>query len=234
MGRSLFYNIHRAKRSPSEMLFNTRGLCENHGFTLMELLISLTILSIIVVIILGALRIGVRAWEKGEQDVDAHQRHRIVSDLIKQQLSSISLKKIKRNEESFFLKGDSKSLEFVSMLSLNPGNKFGNVYVKYVIRDGGEEKESLVFFEKNIVFIDRDFDSDDLDDDAFYELIPEVQSVAFEYLKRLGKEQEHEWQESWDPNDDVGLPLAIKIVFKEEVKTMPITMIVRIVPEEDT
>ncbi|HEX7533874.1 MAG TPA: prepilin-type N-terminal cleavage/methylation domain-containing protein [Syntrophales bacterium] len=38
----------------------------NRGFTLLELLIALTITAMIVAIIFGALRIGIRAWEKGE------------------------------------------------------------------------------------------------------------------------------------------------------------------------
>ena len=60
----------------------------NKGFTLLELLISLTILGVIVVIIFGAFRIGIRAWEKGEKDVESRQRQRIVLDLSKQQLAS--------------------------------------------------------------------------------------------------------------------------------------------------
>ena len=60
----------------------------SRGFTLLELLISLTIVALIVVIIFGALRIGIRAWEKGEKDVDVRQRQRIVLDLIKRQLAS--------------------------------------------------------------------------------------------------------------------------------------------------
>ena len=58
------------------------------GFTLLELLISLTIIGLILVIIFGALRIGVRAWEKGERDVESHQRRRVVLGLVKRQFAS--------------------------------------------------------------------------------------------------------------------------------------------------
>lgn len=69
----------------------------------MELLISLTIISVIVVIISGALRIGVRAWEKGEQDIETRQRYRIVLDLMKRQLTSICLRKMTdKSRQSFF------------------------------------------------------------------------------------------------------------------------------------
>ena len=210
-------------------------LHQDSGFTLLELLMSLSILSIIVVIIFGALRIGVRAWEKGEEQVDVHQRHRIVLDLMKQQLSSIRLKKIKNKDQaSFFLKGDSKSLEFVSGVSMIPGNTFETVYVKYQVRDGETPTECLSFFEKNLVFIDKDYDLAELDDQAFHELIPEVQSVTFEYLKGLGEDGNYEWQPGWEPDTDKGVPLAVKILLKESLDASPITVMVRLVPEENT
>ncbi|RZB38044.1 MAG: general secretion pathway protein J [Desulfobacteraceae bacterium Eth-SRB2] len=218
-----------------QIFLKPSAIHQNNGFTLLELLMSLSILSIIVVIIFGALRIGVRAWEKGEKQVDAHQRQRIVLDLMKQQLSSIRLKKIKNEgQASFFLKGDSKSLEFVSGVSMIPRNTFETVYVKYQVKNEERNAERLFFFEKNLVLIERDHDLAELDDQAFHELIPEVQSVAFEYLKVLGQAGNHEWQPRWEPDTDVGVPLAVKIVLKENVKTAPITVMVRLVPEEDT
>ena len=103
------------------MMQNAKQI-ENHsssGFTLLELLISLTILAVIVVIVFGALRVGVRAWEKGEKDIDARQRHRIVLDLFKRQLTSISLKKVRNaGKQPFLLKGDNTFLEFISNVSL--------------------------------------------------------------------------------------------------------------------
>jgi len=218
-----------------QIFLKPSALHQNNGFTLLELLMSLTILSIIVVIIFGALRIGVRAWEKGEKQVDAHQRYRIVLDLMKQQLSSIRLKKIKNEgQASFFLKGDSKSLEFVSGVSMIPGNTFETVYVKYQVKNEERNAERLFFFEKNLVLIERAPDLAELDDQAFHELIPEVQSVAFKYLKGLGQAGNQEWQPGWEPDTDGEMPLAVKIVLKENVETAPITVMVRLVPEEDT
>jgi general secretion pathway protein J len=210
------------------------ALHANSGFTLLELLMSLTILSIIVVIIFGALRIGVRAWEKGEQDVDVRQRHRIVLDLMKKQLSSIRLKKIKNEgQASFFLKGDPKSLEFVSGVSLIPGNTFETVYVKYQVKNEETNTERLFFFEKNLVLMETDGDWAELNDQAFHELLPEVHSVAFEYLKGPGEDGNYEWQPSWEPHTDGKLPLAVKIVLKETVEAAPITVLVRQVAEEN-
>ena len=38
------------------------------GFTLLELMLSLAIMGLVLLIIFGALRVGTRAWEKGEKE----------------------------------------------------------------------------------------------------------------------------------------------------------------------
>jgi hypothetical protein len=45
-----------------------------------------------------------------------------------------------------------------------------------------------------------------------FELIPYVTAISFEYLKppEIGLEEEPKWQERWDPENDQGLPLAVK------------------------
>ncbi len=207
----------------------------NKGFTLLELLISLTILGVIVVIIFGAFRIGIRAWEKGEKDVESRQRQRIVLDLIKRQLASICLSEVKdASQQPLLLKGDNKSIEFVSHIPMAPGNKFGTVYVKYVVKpkDGGK-RERLTFWEKNIVLLDKETDMNDLHEDDFFELFPGVQSIAFEYLKGGTDEETSQWQETWDQAIDEGFPRAIRVILMEDVEKAPIYVIARIEPEAD-
>ncbi len=207
----------------------------NKGFTLLELLISLTILGVIVVIIFGAFRIGVRAWEKGEKDVESRQRQRIVLDLIKHQLASICLREVKdASQQPLLLKGDNKSIEFVSHIPMAPGNKFGMVYVKYLVKpeDGGE-RERLTFWEKNIVLLNKETDMSHLHEDDFFELFPGVQSIAFEYLKGGTDEETSQWQETWDQAIDEGFPRAIRVILMEDVEKAPIYVIARIKPEAD-
>ena len=207
----------------------------NKGFTLLELLISLTILGVIVVIIFGAFRIGVRAWEKGEKDVESRQRQRIVLDLIKRQLASICLREVKdANQQALLLKGDNKSIEFVSYIPMVPGNQFGTVYVKYMVKpeDGGE-REKLVFWEKNIVLLNKETDMNDLHEDDFFELFPRVQSIVFEYLKGRTDEETWQWQQTWDQTIDEGFPRAIRVILMEDIERAPIYVIARIELEAD-
>jgi general secretion pathway protein J len=206
------------------------------AFTLIELIISLTIVAVILVIIFGAFRIGIRAWEKGEKDIDKQQRYRIVLDLIYRQVTSVTYKKTKIEDmERLILKGDAKSFEFTSNVSLKPENYFGIVYVKYMIVEGENEGERLLTFEKNMVLFDKDFNFNDIDPDAFFELIPYAQSISLEYLKppEQGLEEEPKWQDRWDPENDQGFPLALKLMVLDETGGKPMVVIAPFYQQEE-
>jgi general secretion pathway protein J len=204
------------------------------GFTLLELLISLTIIGLILVIVFGALRIGARAWEKGEKDVEIHQRQRVVLENVKRQISSTCLSEImSEDEKEVFFRGDRESMEFMSRLPMVPTTRSGMVYVKYVVgEEVGGEKKRLMFHEKDVVFFEKEKDIDDQDEADFFDLIPRAESIEFEYLKGPeDKDGDPEWQETWDPDDDTGIPLAVKIIFQEDTDVAPIYVIARLQSE---
>ena len=56
------------------------------GFTLLELLIAMTLMGIILVMLYGGLRLGMRSWEVGEARADSINELRVVQDFIRRQL----------------------------------------------------------------------------------------------------------------------------------------------------
>ena len=202
----------------------------DRGFTLLELIISLTIIAIIVVIISAALRIGTRAWEKGEKDIESNQRQRIVLDLMKRQLASALRERSgDKKKTTFRLKGDDKSLSFLSSLALVPNNTFGTVHVRYRVGPDEKNHERLSFHEENIVLI-KDADKGEPDEDAFYELISGMRDISFGYLKQ--HPEGPEWQDVWDPESDKGVPLAISVSFEKYPGSPSIRVLARI--QQDT
>jgi general secretion pathway protein J len=206
-------------------------LSGSFGFTLLELMISLTILGLILLVVFGALHIGVRAWEKGEKDVDKHQRERVVLDLVKAQIASASAAEITgKKADQFRFKGEAESMAFVSDLSIIPSNKSGMVYVKYIIQpaDGGKGHRLMVY-EKNLAFIDKDKKMENLDESEFFDLIPAAKDIRFEYLQYPEDEQESpEWQESWDPEKVQGSPFAVRLILQQDEMDSSLTVIARI------
>ena len=199
---------------------------DNRGFTLLELVISLTIVALIVVIIFGALRIGIRAWEKGEKDVDVRQRQRIVLDLIKRQLASTCVSDVwGKDQQLVSLKGDNKSIAFVSHIPMTPGNRFGLVYVQYAVKKEEGNKERLAFYEKNIALPGNKIGAGNPEEGNFSELISGMKSIAFEYLKDRPGEETSTWQKNWDPAVDKGVPRAVRVTLEENDEKAPIYVI---------
>ena len=211
------FSYHSPIRNPKSEIQN--------GFTLLELLISFTIIGLILVIVFGSLRIGARAWEKGEKDVEMRQRERIVLDLVKRQIASIFVRVVKeKDEQPFFLKGDGESMEFISRIPMVPGNRAGLVYVKYVVGAGDGGKKRLMFSEKNTYIIEKVME--DQAEDEFFELIPGAENIEFEYLRGPSEDEEESvWQETWDPDSDKGVPVAVKIIFQDSKDEDPIHVI---------
>ena len=215
-----------SKTSPSDAPLST-----SFGFTLLELMISLTILGLVLVIIFGALRIGVRAWEKGEKDVDVHQRERVVLNLVKAQIASVSAAEITGKEaDQFRFNGKAESMSFISDLSIVPSNMSGMVYVKYRIeRADGKKGYKLMVYEKNLAFIDKEKKMKDPEESEFFDLILAAKDIRFEYLQNSENEQDPpEWQETWDSEKNQGNPIAVRIILQQDERAFPLTVIARI------
>ena len=54
------------------------------GFTLIELIVSLSIVAIIITLGLGGVRLGITARDVGEQKVETYQRLRIITEQLTQ------------------------------------------------------------------------------------------------------------------------------------------------------
>jgi len=199
------------------------------GFTLLEVIISLTITAVMLVIIFGAMRVGVRAWEKGEQDLDERLRNRVVLDMMKRQLASIAFREQKEEGKNRFLsvKGDKTSLRFISNVALLTSNEFGVVFVRYIVGDDTESNgKQIEIIEKNLVFIDPEDDPDKFGMDDRLTILSGISDVSFNYLKR-GEEGDEEWQDSWDPDTEKGFPAAFKVEITAKEDQAPLVTIAR-------
>jgi prepilin-type N-terminal cleavage/methylation domain-containing protein len=161
------------------------------GFTLIEVLLALSILSIIMVLVLGAMRIGVRAWEKGEDMLATQQRSRTVLDLLTRQVTSASvLMSIQNRQPLVEFAGGTRVLEFTSSLPLINRMQYGPVHVRYVI----ENYRGAVLV-SNRFFRIRRWRSG---------------NPGFRWRPPPG------WTASWHPEKPTDLPRAVRITFRDE------------------
>jgi len=182
-------------------------LKNNLGFTLLELLIAIT-LSILVLVVLGAAMIlGYKSQAKGTERSEVMQKVRILEDRISWLIrGAYPLYLKKTDEEKIFFDGKSDRVGFVTSSidshGTGPEDLAGLKWVSiFTDSDGLKIREKIFFLE-------------DVFDDSkgkVYLLDPEVRKIDFEFFEIKEDEKEGSWISEWDPGDQETIPSAVKV-----------------------
>jgi len=195
----------------------------SRGFTLVELVIAMTLMALIAVGLSGVLVIGARSASSAERKTEQARRYRVATELIVRQLRSTAALRLPDDESdelsegqdiAYFL-GESDRLSFITAAPQTPENS-GLAVVDLWVEDGqlmmSESPYFLLASEGKIgaEFADLTFAAT---------LLYDVESVSFEY-QRSDLEREN-WATSWDASEEDALPVAVKIEVKPSVDGGP-------------
>ena len=202
------------------------------GFTLIEVVITLTVLGFILLMISGTFRLGISAWERGESTRDEYQKVRIISQLISQQIKSAVPYKIKTQQaEGNYLafEGKAQKVKFVSTLPIKGRHSGGWVYSIYEFKEGGREGGQLVLYEQRV--LNKNFFEEDPEEELAVSLLEGVSSVRFEYYREEDSEKNQTggWVEEWNAKEEKGLPRMFRMTILQKkgekgAKELPITV----------
>ena len=170
------------------------------GFTLLELLISITMLVIIIVMIGGAMRLGSRSVAAGEKRVESLERLRTSLSLMNAQIQSgLPLKVDEQGASRYYFQGDNKSLQLSTNYSIWGGQR-GYVIVNYRVERADSGKETL-YASEQIVGIEASRET---------KLLEAFDDIGFEYFEKGGPgEEQGTWVEAW--TDDSLIPSKIRL-----------------------
>jgi len=202
------------------------------GFTLIELLISITILSILMAVIFGSLRVGSRAWEKGESEIAKYQRLRMITEILYREISctfpyETTESELDTHRKFYVFDGEGSSIKFVTTMPLR--RKMGLSLLEMRV-DGDQgllvkERDAL---KANILKDEFGEESEEnvLDD--------QVAHIQFQYYD-LGEGEEGEWLESWNAKEKERMPRAVKVKidFKDEKENSQELIIPLMAPGKD-
>ena len=174
--------------------------CNSHGgFTLLELLITLTLIGVIAVILTNALRLGIHAVSSGEQKIEQIERTRTSLQIIDSQIQSqIPLTFEEDAEKKYYFQGEREYVQFTTNYSLWGGRK-GYVLVRYTVEADTTGKQFLSVSE-NIIGTGTTRES---------MLFSAVDTIYFEYYFRDPTEEEGEWVDTW--TDTANIPGKIRV-----------------------
>jgi len=175
------------------------------GFTLIEVLISASIFSIIILSLYSAFRTGITAYNKIDSAFSVYQSARVILSRISLELkNSFSY----RGNDSLF-KGQNQELEFISIIDLFEENNFLRdiCRIKYIWEDGVLKRICLRGID-GLKEEDIEFEGDELSSD--------LKEILFQYAYSTGDpDSPYDWQDVWPEEENLeqkkNLPLAVKI-----------------------
>jgi|GEM_PF-3095014 len=176
-------------------------MLNKNGFTLIEAIIAISLLSLIALICTGALNIGLSSYEKIGLKTDVFESNIFKSYKIFDQLKHIQTYKYK-NRDFVIFKGDNNKLEFISSVSIITPGIPGMFKVKYIYENG-----DLIIKEQRI--LDQSYLNKSLDEIDGTIFFNNLKNFSIEYLKNS------EWYEIYE---NKGIPDAIKITLEDENK----------------
>lgn len=184
-----------------------RWLRDKDGFTLLELLIGITLSVIVLLILFAGMRLGYRSQEKGIEREEISQRMRILGDRITWLLRGAYPYTVTKPEgKMVYFMGKSDSIGFVTTSTDNyaqgPEDRAGLKWVSISVdSDGLKIRENVYFLE------------DVLEDKGgkTYIFDPSVKDIKFEYLDISEEDKEGSWVTEWETKDKDYLPSAVKV-----------------------
>ncbi len=195
------------------------------GFTLLEMIVAVTLVALMAVGLWAAFRISIRSWSRGTEFIDTNQRHRTVLDMVRKQIAStyplftpVDLRQTLAQGgvlsgmqvSHVIFNGIENSMLFVSLNSLQFQESPGLTIVYYGVTQNSVGSFSLI--EK------EDRYTGQVPEVGAMETLPRATSVfenlsscAFEYFDPGVGDNPARWVKEWDGQEMGRLPVAISM-----------------------
>ena len=177
-------------------------MSSRRGFTLLELMISITLIGIIVLIVAGAMRLGYRSVDAGERKIESLERMRASLSLIDSQIQSeIPLTIDEDGSRKYYFKGEKRTLLFPSNHSLW-GGQMGYVVVTYSVVPDNRGKQTL-WVSESIIGAENKIEA---------KLFESLDDISFQYFYKGPTDEQGSWVEQWTDDTDIPEKVSVRLV----------------------
>ncbi len=186
------------------------------GFTLVELLLAITLMSMLMALAYGGLRATTRATDRGQVILEESGRIRMAHQFVRKQLNQmlpLAFMEVENKEERVIFEGSRDRIRFVGPM---PG------YLSF----GGPQVQEMTFIntDKGLALVIshallQGFEEADLYERDPIFLMDRIEQASFQFL---GLDEQGEltgWTNSWDTPENLPLSVSLDIEFEEEVFT---------------
>lgn len=180
------------------------------GFTLLEMIIGITLLGFVLMLLYGGLRLATRSWEAGEKTVATTSRQAVVDEFLRRQLVlAYPLRwKMDDGQEIVAFTGETGSLHFAAPISARLGT--GGIHLVAI----EEERTS----DGNALRLRWHLPDPELKAFEFPEegdqvrLVRDIDALEFAYFGSETKDTEPTWHDTW--HSETEFPQLVRLRLK--------------------
>ncbi len=181
------------------------------GFTLLELLLAVTLLALIAVMLAGGLRLGARVWESGEERAQALARLELVQGFLRRQVSGARPLIMGRiaSQPRYAFEGEPERLRLAVLAppQLGAGGFYLVTIERLPAKSGANEGDELRLDWR--LYHPEMEDIGASDEGTERVLLEGIERVKFSYFGALRRDTERRWRERWE--DQRALPELVRL-----------------------
>jgi general secretion pathway protein J len=199
------------------------------GFTLLELLVSMTVLGLLGVMMVGGLHFGARVWERSESAAQDQNRVAAVQALLRRQVAQMQPQEVRGADRRprVAFDGMSERLVFVAPLPQFLGQGGYHLIAVEAETEGGS---------RNLVMRWQAFDRErpglTLDSGARKEVLASgLRSLAFKYFGRDRRGTPSGWLAAWNDANQLPQLVDVAVTFEDSVEESWPTFVAAVMTE---
>ena len=184
------------------------------GFTLVEMLLAMTLMSMLMALAYGGLRASTRATDRGQVILEESGRIRMAHQFVRKQLNQmipLVFMESEDQEQRSIFEGSSDRIRFVAPMPGYLG--FGGPQVQELTFLRGEEGLVLVISHALL----QGFEEAKLYERAPIVLLDRIDQAEFQFLGLNEEGELSAWSNVWEDPEKLPLAVSLDIEFNEEV-----------------
>jgi general secretion pathway protein J len=202
----------------SKIKIRHRYQCASQGFTLVEVLIALTLLGIMMTLLMSTFRAGAKSWDAGEKIASVTENQFVVHNFLRSYLENarpVVDDFSDEDESEFSFQGNGDSVVFVAGLPANQ-DRGGLWRFALGLEKNGRSNDLVVLVEPFFPELDEDAELSET-----LTLLSNVKTFKLSYFgKGEVTDQDEDWNDDWEEKTE--LPSLVKIELQlEEQKQWP-------------
>jgi general secretion pathway protein J len=187
----------------------------SRGFTLVELLLAITLMSILLGLTYSGLRAATRSSERGEELLEAGGSLRVTHQFVRRQLNQmlpLPFDIAGEDDVRVVFEGDSRHIQYVAPMPGYLGSGGPQVQLLEVVP--GDDNEVMLQFSHSLL---QGFEQSLIYERDPVILLDDIISADFEFLGKDDEGNLTDWTTSWDQLDQLPVAVRLHVEFIEDL-----------------